>query len=177
MAAQYTSDAHVARRELKTLVVYFSLTGTTEVVARELAASLDATIEQLVDSRIVTGLPGYLRLAHDHLRRNVKSHLLPVANDPGDFDLVVLGGPIWSSKMCAPATAYAVEHRDRLSKVALFCTARSGKPGYAEACMNAMARETGLSPLASLGLSQREVRQEHAQALDEFVSALRIALP
>ena len=157
---------------MKTLVVYYTLTGNTEQIAEEVASSLDADVELLEDPRIKKGLPGYLRLAHDTIRK-IEATLAPTTYDPGSYDMVVLAGPIWSSKMCSPIIVYGRRQKDRIRNAAFLCTSRSSEPGYADKCLATLAEAIGIRPLATLGLGHEELRADHSTAVAEFVAALK----
>jgi flavodoxin len=158
-------------RMTKTLVVYYSVSGHTKQIAEEVAARMGADVDVLSDLNIPNGFFGYLKLA-DHVIRKIEPRLAPVAHDPADYDLVVLAGPVWSSRMCSPTMAYALQHKDHFKRTALLCTSRSSEPGYADRCMSAMVEATGITPVATLGLGHREIAEDHSQAVADFVAAL-----
>jgi hypothetical protein len=143
---------------MKTLLVYYSITG--------------AVIEELRDPRIKKGLPGYLRLARDAIGK-VEATLAPVAQNPSSYDMVVLAGPVWSSKMCSPTMVYAREHKHDIKRAAFLCTSRSSEPGYAEQCMTTLTKVSGITPIAMLGLGHKELQEDHSIAVAEFVAALK----
>jgi len=155
---------------MKTLMVYYSLTGHTQRLVNEVAALLNADVEVL-QSSIEHGFLGYLRLAFDMLRK-VDPTLGPVVHEPREYDMVVLAGPIWSSRMCSPIRIYAMQHKEQFTKTALLCTSRSGKPGYAQSCAVSMIEAFGINPVAALGLSMKELEVNHSQAVAQFVTTL-----
>lgn len=157
---------------MKTLVVYYSITGNTRQIAEEVASELGADIEELHDPRIRKGLPGYLRLAADTIRK-VEATLAPATYDPGSYDMVVLAGPIWSSKICSPTLVYGREHKDQFRKAAVLCTSRSSEPGYAKKCLATLTTATGIAPVAMLGLGHTEIRGDHTAEVAKFVAALK----
>lgn len=157
---------------MKTLVVYYTTTGNTKQIAEEVASALGADIEGLTDTRIKPGLRGYLRLAHDTIWK-VETQLARLTHDPTAYDLVVLAGPVWSSKMCSPISVYALQHKDGIRRAAFLCTSRSSKPGYAHHCMATLTEASGITPVAILGLGHKEVREDHSTAVAEFVAALK----
>ncbi len=159
---------------MKTLVTCYSLTGHTREVAEKAAAALGADIEFLRDMRARPGFLGYLKLAHDTIR-DVEPELAPPKYDPVDYDLVVLAGPIWSSRMCSPVRAYASHHKDRLGRTAILCTSRSSELGYAERSMAGMIKSAGLAPVVILGLGHRELKQGYLDAITHFASAVNAA--
>jgi len=157
---------------MKTLLVYYSITGNTRQIAGEVASALGADIEELHDPRIKKGLPGYLRLARDAIGK-VEATLAPVAHDPSSYYMVVLAGPVWSSKMCSPIMVYAREHKHHIKRAAFLCTSRSSELGYAGKCMATLMKATSIAPVAILGLGHKEVREDHSTAVAEFVAALK----
>jgi len=155
---------------MKTLIVSYSLTGHTQQLVDEVAALLNADVEVL-QSSINRGFFGYVRLAFDMLRKKEPA-LGPVARDPADYGMVVLAGPIWSGRICSPTLIYAMQHKEHFTKTALLCTSRSGEPGYAKRCADSMTEAIGIEPVATLGLSMKDLEGEHSQAIAQFVTAL-----
>lgn len=160
---------------MKTLVAYYSLTSHTKQLANEVASLLNADIEVL-DSSIKHGFFGYLKLALDMLRK-VDPVLAPAVYDPANYDMVVLAGPIWSSRMCSPIRIYAMQHKEQFTKTALLCTSRSGEPGYAKRCAVSMIKANSLNPVATLGLSMKELKLDHSRAIAQFVATLNADRP
>lgn len=156
---------------LKSLVVYYSVTGNTRRLAGDIAAAMEADIETLHDPRIKPGLRGYLRLAQDAIGHK-EATLAPITRDPAVYDLVVLAGPIWSSKMCSPVAVYACRHKHAFKNVALVCTSRSSKEGYAGQCMARFAEAEGMSPIGMLGLGHRDLKSDYSRHISEFVRLL-----
>ena len=159
---------------MKTLVVCYTLSGHTRKVAEEAAAALDADIEFLRDLGARPGFFGYLKLAHDTIR-DVEPELAPLEYDPAEYDLVILAGPVWSSRMCSPVRAYAGRHKDALRRTAILCTSRSSEPGYPERSMVGMIDSAGLAPVAILGFGHRELKQDCSDAIARFVSTVSAA--
>ncbi len=160
---------------MRTLVVCYTLTGHTREVAEKAAATLKADVEFLRDLRARPGFFGYLKLAHDTIR-DVEPELAPLEHDPSDYDLVVLAGPVWSSRMCSPVREYARRYKNALTKTAILCTSRSSEPGYAERSMAGMIESAGLAPVAILGLGHRELKQDHSDVVANFVDTVKSAV-
>ena len=85
----------------KILVVYYSRSSKTQRAAEEVAKNLGADIEGIQDVRSRKGLFGWLRSGSE-AARGVLPAIKPTVKDPGQYDLVVLGTPIWASKMSSP---------------------------------------------------------------------------
>ena len=154
---------------MKTLVVYYSRTGTTRKVADELAEALGADVEELKERANREGAMGYLQAGRDSMRKR-PAELLPVTRDPADYDLVLMGGPCWAQGICTPIRTYGAEHKNSLSKVAYFATA--GDARFARKAVKSLLDATGIEPVATMAIGQKEVTSDHSQALADFVSAL-----
>lgn len=105
----------------RVLVVYYSRSGATARVARDLASQLGADIEVLHDTLATGGPIGYLRALFAALREQ-PSHLEPLQHDPADYALVVIGTPVWAWRPTPAIRAYLVRQRGRLPTVGFFVT-------------------------------------------------------
>ncbi len=81
--------------EPKALVVFFSRTGKVRRVAEAIAAELGADVEEIVDTRDRRGPFGLLSAARDAMLRRT-ARIEEPAHDPADYDLVVIGTPVWA---------------------------------------------------------------------------------
>jgi flavodoxin len=151
------------------LVVYFSRTGYTRLVANEIAMALGADTEELQEPQPRSGVLGYFRSAREALRGTLPELKRGYAN-PSDYELVVLGTPIWASHVSSPIRAYIAAHKNDLNQVAFFCT--EGGSG-ARKVFREMADLCGRSPLATLELKDGEIdKRKYAGKLPQFIAAL-----
>lgn len=156
----------------RTLVVFFSRSGTTAQVAEHLARALSADLERIVEPTSRSGLRGYVRSLLEARMERVAT-TAPVARDPGTYDLVVIGTPVWAASMSSPVRSYLHRNRDRLRRVAFFCT--MGGRG-AVRVLDQMAQLTEKRPAGTLALLERDVRSGRADAaMDAFVGTLESA--
>jgi flavodoxin len=79
---------------MKILVVYYSKTGTTRKLAERIAAQLNADVESIVDTKKRSGLIGWLVGGRDGMRK-ISTTIDPVSKNAADYDLVLIGGPLW----------------------------------------------------------------------------------
>lgn len=136
------------------LVVYYSRTGVTARIAQEIAGQCGADVDVIREERSRAGPLGFLRSAYESIRR--KQPAIRVAEkDPYDYATVVLGTPVWAGHMSAPMRSYLMRHRDRLHRVALFCT-MGGSGG--RQTLDEMAVLCGKAPIAAVALSDAEIR-------------------
>lgn len=153
----------------KTLLVFYSLTGNTRAVARELAASLGCDTEEILDEKRRASPLGALRSIFEVILRKAPA-IKPPTLDPRDYDLIVLGGPVWASHMASPLRTYVNGHRDRFRSIAVFCTC--GGAGQ-DKMLNELAALCGKEPVATLAVTDEEIKKRrHGERLDSFVARL-----
>lgn len=151
------------------LVVYFSRTGRTRQIADAIAAQLNAEIEPIRDSGHRSGIWGYLRSLQEAMRHRVVPISVPTKN-PSDYDLTILGTPVWAHNMCSPLRSYITSQQQCLRKIAVFCT-QGGSGGSKVA--GQVAELCGHGPLATLVLNEDEIRKnQFAAKLAGFVKSL-----
>lgn len=154
---------------MKSLVVYYSRTGTTAKAAGEIADRLDCDTEQIFDKRSRSGPVGYM-MAGREVMKDALTELGPSKVEPSQYDLVIIGTPVWVYRTSIPVKTYLIKHKAVLGKVAFFAT--YGSSGF-ERTMDEMAALCGKTPVATLGLTTVEVRKGlAAERYDRFVAEL-----
>lgn len=137
------------------LVVYYSRSGQTEFVARQIAARCGADIERIEDCRSRAGVLGYLRSAAEAIV-GWRPAIQKGRHRPADYDLVIVGTPVWFWGIASPVRSWVLRHRRELDHVAVFCTC--GGSGHAKA-LDDLEYLCGHSALARLALTERAVPQ------------------
>lgn len=154
----------------KTLVVYYSRTGITRRVAESLAALLGADVEEICEPRSRIGFLALLRSAGEALLKR-KAAITPPQKDPGLYDLVVVGTPVWAWSVASPVRNYLAAQRARLPQVAFFCTL--GNTG-ADPVFAQLRNLTGKCPRSLAAFKDRDVAEKrHAARLEAFARSLR----
>jgi len=125
---------------------------------------LGAKAEPIVERSARAGLIGSAVGAVNALLGR-KSAIAAPLRDPSEFDLVILGTPVWAGAPAPAVNAYIDRHRDGLDRVAFLCT--QGKVG-AGGALSRMERRLGHPPLATLVVNEDEIGDS---ALDEKIEA------
>ncbi|MFW6105107.1 MAG: flavodoxin family protein [Chloroflexota bacterium] len=86
---------------MKSLVVYYSLTGKTRLAARVIAKALNATLVEIQEKRPIPWPFVYLSGGFAALT-NRGSKITPIDADLKQFEKMFIGSPIWNSRP-APA--------------------------------------------------------------------------
>jgi len=158
------------------LIVYYSRTGHTHQVATGIASALGPDVqldlEGIVDPTPRVGLLGYLRSGRQAFLRR----LPPIAearHQPAQYDLVVIGTPIWNVSLSAPVRSYLRRYHAELPAVAFFCTC--GGAGV-HRVFQQMAEESERMPVAELVVREAELGRPAAhQKIAAFVEQIRAA--
>jgi flavodoxin len=138
---------------VKTLVVYYTRTGNTKKVSEEIAKNLKADSEEIIDLKSRKGALGWLGAGKDAYKQ-LLTKIDKTKKDSSKYDLVVIGTPIWASKMVPAIRTYITKEREKFKQVAFFCTA-GGESG--DKTFKGMQELCKKKPKASLHLYTKEV--------------------
>ncbi|MHC5033890.1 MAG: flavodoxin family protein [Planctomycetota bacterium] len=156
--------------EQKALVVYYSRTGTTRKVAEAIAGLLQCDIEEVVDTKKRAGALGFIGGGKDAKLKKL-TVIEDVRDDPGSYDLVIIGTPVWAWTMSPAIRTYITQQGEKLRRVAFFLT--TGGSGI-ESTFDDLKALCDKEPVAVLGLKQKEVlKGDPTAAVKAFVSELR----
>lgn len=164
----------------KVLVAFYSSAGTTRKAGQAIAEALAADVEDIQEVHprhfdvkgpgglgkivgiIVGGAEAGLGLSRP---------ILPSQHNPADYDLVVIGTPIWNARLTGPVRSYIQRHRDQFKAVAFFRTGLDPKPSLR--CFLQMEQACGQAPRATANLEADRVNAGDQAQVQEFVSKLR----
>ncbi len=156
---------------MSVLVVYYSQRGHTRKLAQSIAQGLKADIEEILDTDKRAGCGGYLRSGFQSLFGKT-TRLEPTQKDPHDYDLVIVGSPIWGT-LSAPVQTYLKQNAGRFKRVACFVS--HGGSGEQKA-FQTVRRLSGREPLATLEVKEREFKSDVAlRKIETFVRQLDVA--
>jgi len=151
---------------MKILVVFYSRHNHTEIVGKIIGKILGATVEKIVDKKDRSHLISWSKSAFDEeLRTPTEIEILE--NNPNDFDLVVVGTPIWDG--ISPAVR-AYLSSNKFKKVAFFSTFDASP----EDAFYVMGNLSKRKPIATLEVQDRQVDiGEHTKKIKEFCIELK----
>lgn len=155
------------------LVVYFSRTGTTRLLAHAIAGATGADIEELRESRSRLGILGWLRSGYEGTYGR-SAETLPLRRDLRDYDLVFLGSPTWNKSLASPVRGFLKANRNALPNVALFATCAGQGADVVIEQMQALLMRP---PLATLHLLESEVRRGATVEVGQLTKVALSALP
>jgi flavodoxin len=155
-------------REMKTLIVYYTLSGNSRFVAETIAAELGADIEEVIDLKRRQGKLAFLSNGRD-AGQGKETEIAPVKKNPKEYDLVIIGGPIWN-KSPTPAIRTYLDKTDLSGKKVGFFLSDSGF-GLSDALKKTRALTPNSTILDDLALSARDFahKEETKKKIVEWV--------
>ena len=115
-----------------TLCVYYSRTGHTEKLMKEIAQELKCELVKLDDGVDRAGLKGWLRSGMQAMSRRLPpGKPIKTAFPLGVYDLVIIGTPVWAGRCSAPVRSFLSQYGEEMRKTAYVIT-RSSEVRYEE---------------------------------------------
>ena len=154
----------------RTLIVFYSNTGTSRRVADLLASKFKWPCGEISETRSRTGAAGMLRCVMDSL---LKRHpaIRYEGPDTRGFETVVLVAPIWLAELAGPMRSFVREHARGLKRVAVISV--MGGQGATNAFAE-IDRILGRPPILSTSFTARVVDDgSYSSALEVFGNAVR----
>jgi flavodoxin len=133
---------------MKTLIAFYSRHEHTKRVAKKIAKSLKADIEQLKDKKDRSHLISWQKSAFDE-EIKTPTEIEKTKYNPMEYDLVVVGTPIWDG--IAPAV-WAYLNGNKFKKVAFFITFHAAAEN-ASYFMGTLSKK----PIATLEIQDRQI--------------------
>jgi flavodoxin len=155
---------------MKSLVVFYSRTGVTTKVARDIKNLLLADIEQVLDLKDRSGAKGWLIAGKDASFKKT-TQINPLTKDPANYDLVVIGTPVWAFTMACAIRQYIEQNKQKFKTVAFFCT--QGSTG-SKSTFQEMEKICAKKAIGLLELSTKEVvSNSYSEKAEGFVEKIK----
>lgn len=121
---------------MKTLVVYYSKTGTTKKVAQSVVEKLACDSDEI---------------QYDEAAKAIKSIL-----NPSDYERVILLSPVWAFSLAEPMKLYLAKYKSEIKKYRLIVTCGSmGLRGCVKNCKSMI----GVSPEKAIKIKAKLVKE------------------
>ena len=134
---------------MKALVTFFSRTGNTRKVGKDIAANLRCDIDEITDLKDRSRkIIGWLVAGKDATQKRLTT--IKHEKDPSLYDLVVIGTPVWAWTMTPAIRTYLT--RNKFKEVAFFCT-NGGQEGKTLQHMEQLSKK----PLASTSIHENDI--------------------
>lgn len=129
--------------EMKSVIVYFTHSGNTELAAKEVSAVTGAKMirlqpEQPYSSEDVDWVNEQSRCTQEHLNQSLRPAIKPVDINFADVDTVFVGFPIWWHEEPAVIRTFLDNYREELKNKVIypFCTSYESPMSEADATLH-----------------------------------------
>lgn len=119
----------------KVLVVFYSESGHTRQIADELAAPLGTSVERILAPDLPGGTWGFLLRVWQSLC-GASARIAEPAQNPADYDLVLVGSPVRAGRIASPVRAYLRNSIGKRKEGAAFVSCSRGETNRALSEMN-----------------------------------------
>ena len=151
-------------KAMKTLVVYYSLTGKTDVVAQALAHELGADLRRVEDVEKPTVNWWFMLSASFAALRGAESPIQPMATGLQGYDRVFVGSPVWAGSPSTPINAFIAQADFSGKAVIPFMTMGGNDASGALEKMSERIEKKGGKIVGSFAFSSRDVANEELAA-------------
>lgn len=143
---------------MKILIAYYTRSGHTRTAAekvRSCLGGLNVTLWEIPEEGCRRGARGWIRSCLEGIRKKSSS----IAASPfraGDFDLVVLGTPVWANSPASAVRAFCSSEAAAFRQVAFIGTHGGGGTSKTFAQLVELC---GKEPVATLSLRDKDIRE------------------
>lgn len=154
---------------MKTLVVFYSRSGRSQIVAEELSRRMQADLEQIIPQKDYRGLFGFFRAGYQSTTGKTPA-INPRHKNWLDYDLIILGTPIWAGHISAPLRTAITDQSQKIKKYAIFCTAGSTDP---QRVLTDVRQLLNRDPVTLMVFSSAEVsRGQTEEKIRDFINKI-----
>ncbi|MBO7675145.1 MAG: NAD(P)H-dependent oxidoreductase [Atopobiaceae bacterium] len=160
---------------MKTAVVYYSMSGNTEYVARRIVEEIPADSVRLapVKEYPTSGMRKFVWGGKSALMAEAPE-LLSYTIDLAQYDRIVLGTPIWAGTFAPPLRTFIRQHKDELSQKRIAAFACSGGGNASKAFAKLEEELGGMTLEARLSLvdPKNDLTHDADSSIRDFCSKL-----
>jgi len=156
---------------MKILVTYYSRTGITKKVAELIAKTLKADTEEIISVANRLGKEVYGLCGKEAFNKTL-AEIKPIKKDVSNYDIVILGTPVWCFRMASPIRTYLEKNKSKFKKVAYFATQGGMGAGLT---FKAISKIINKNPIAKLKLNSKTIMTNNFKnKLDKFIKIIKI---
>jgi len=160
---------------MKSLIVYYSHSGTTEKLSKELQTVLNADILKLQPDPDL-GTPNFLTYIKGGWQV-IRKHLPKLINKDvnlAEYDLIAIGTPVWFGSFTPAVRSFLKDHPIKNKKLILFANHQGG-PGRTFA---ALEKAVGIDEnenqiISEFALNRKYSPDEQARFIQEWFTEIR----
>lgn len=155
---------------MKILIVYYSRTGTTKIVANELAKKLEADSEEIIDKKNRKGAINWIIAGRDAVLGRL-TNIEDIRYNPADYDLVLVGSPTWAGRITPAIKTFTRNNIEKIKKLAIFTTQGSDKR---QAAIDDFKKAFNKADMPELWVPTKDViGNNYEEKINNFISKVK----
>jgi flavodoxin len=160
---------------MKALVVYYSLTGKTKLVAQVIAEALDAMLLEIKETKPRKPGPLVYLIGGYAATMNRGSVINPIDVDITQYETIFIGSPVWASRPAPAVNSFIYRTNFEGRSIIPFFTMGGKNSGKALANITAkiersQGKVVGSFTITSYGLSDEAIIARAKEAIKEYSS-------
>lgn len=155
---------------MKALVVYYSVSGSTELIAKDVQKLTGGNIEKIEDHVKRSGIIGFIRSGYQATTGRTPK-IDPLKADLTEYDLVVIATPIWASKICPPVMSFIRKYGAEIKKPAFIITHAATDNDYLNLA-GEIEKKLGKEAAGTLSLTTKEAKEGGSGKIKAFAEKI-----
>jgi flavodoxin len=113
---------------MRALIAYYSYEGNTKIIAENMADEIGADLLRLVPEKEMRS-KGFMKFVWGGKQAVMgkKPLLKNLDKNPDEYDLIIIGTPVWAGRPAPPVKTFMVDHLPGEKKLAFFYTYEGGE--------------------------------------------------
>lgn len=153
----------------KILIIYYTKSGNTRIVANDLHKNLKefahVDCEEIINVYPDgSGIFNYIKIGAEALFGK-KYEIHPITHDIKQYDIVIIGTPIWASSMTPSIRSFIEIYRKSINRVAFFSTTGGNDDNGALISMGKLIQK---NPIATISLSSKLISKANQSIIDKY---------
>lgn len=109
---------------MKTLMLYYSLSGKTKKLAEYVSKKLRCDVEEIKRKDEIGAKSLFMQIVTISFEMLIgkKPKLKPMKSDISKYDKIIIGTPLWAGNLSTPIRAFLKAYGSDMKDVAFFCT-------------------------------------------------------
>jgi len=103
------------------LVVYFSHSGTTKILAEKIVEILSCDIEEIIELKERKGLLGFLQSGFEAAKEKL-TEIKPLKTNIEKYEHIIICSPVWAMNLPPATRTFVKNFYEKLKSVSFFCT-------------------------------------------------------
>ncbi len=108
-------------QKYKNLVIYYSLTGTTKLLAEKIAEILTCDTEEIIELKERKGILGFLKSSFEAAKEKL-TKIKPLQTNIEKYEHIIICSPVWAMNIPPAIRTFVKNYCQKFNSVSFFCT-------------------------------------------------------